>query len=76
MSRSWKLFLQDIIDSGSKVIRHTEQVSYEEFVSNEILYDAVIRNLEIIGEAAKKIPEDSRGARAVPLPESMVPPES
>jgi uncharacterized protein with HEPN domain len=60
MSRSWKLFLQDIIDSGSKVIRHTEQVSYEEFVSNEILYDAVIRNLEIIGEAAKKIPEDIR----------------
>ncbi len=57
MSRSWKLFLLDIIDAASKVMRYTEHVSYDEFVSDEVLYDAVIRNFEIIGEAAKKLPD-------------------
>jgi len=35
-------------------------MSYDEFVEDEKTYDAVVRNLEIIGEAAKNVPEDIR----------------
>ncbi|GAP97780.1 hypothetical protein NIES2104_43310 [Leptolyngbya sp. NIES-2104] len=35
-------------------------MTFEEFLSDELRYDAVIRNLEILGEAAKKVPQDLR----------------
>ncbi len=33
-------------------------MTYEEFVSNEIIIDAVIRNFEVIGEAANRLPDE------------------
>ena len=60
MSRSWKLFLQDIEEAALKVRQRTEGVTLPEFVSNELLYDAVVRNLEVIGEAVKGIPAEVR----------------
>lgn len=35
-----------------------ERLSYEEFLSNEIEFDGVIRNIEIIGEAVRNLPEE------------------
>lgn len=46
--------------SCEKIIRYTAFLDFKEFCSDEIKYDAVIRNLEIIGEAAKYIPEEVR----------------
>lgn len=43
-----------------KIERYTEDLTYETFVKNELVVDAVIRNLEIIGEASRNIPEDVR----------------
>ena len=43
-------------------MRYTESMDFKDFQSNEIIYDAVIRNLEIIGEAAKNIPEHIRSS--------------
>jgi len=63
VSRSWQLFLEDIEEAALKVERRTRAVSFEQFVADDILYDAVVRNLEIVGEAAKGIPDDVR-ARA------------
>ncbi|MCD6135421.1 DUF86 domain-containing protein [Candidatus Bipolaricaulota bacterium] len=60
MSRSWPLFLQDIIKRAKKVRQYTEGLDLKSFVDNDIVYDAVLRNLEIIGEAAKKIPPEIR----------------
>lgn len=60
MSRSWELFLQDIEEAALKIRRHTLDVSLEDFVANDLLYDAVVRNLAVIGEAAKAIPSDVR----------------
>ena len=60
MSRSWELFLQDIEEAALKIQRHTLGVSFEEFVANDLLYDAVVRNLEVMGEAAKGIPAEVR----------------
>lgn len=60
MSRSWDFFLRDILESAQKVHRYTQALNMEAFVQDEIIYDAVLRNLEIIGEAAKKIPSEIR----------------
>lgn len=53
-------FLQDIQYSVSKIFRYTVNIDYQEFVSNDMIKDAVERNFEIIGEAVKNLPEDFR----------------
>ncbi|MEA5508761.1 DUF86 domain-containing protein [Crocosphaera sp. UHCC 0190] len=58
MSRSIRLYLEDIIISGNKVLRYTQDMSFDEFIADEKTYDAVIMNLLIIGEAVKKIPTE------------------
>ena len=56
--RNSNLLLQDIIDSGDRILRYTENMTFDEFVSNELVIDGVIRNFEIIGEAANRLTED------------------
>ncbi len=58
--RDAKLFLYDILESVEKIEKYTRDLSFDEFVENELIVDAVIRNLEIIGEAVKNIPEEVR----------------
>ena len=60
MSRSWELFLRDMLEAARKVIRYTADRQVEDFVADEMAYDATLRNLEILGEAAKCIPEEIR----------------
>ena len=52
------LLLTDIIASGDKILRFTKDMTFEDFISNEIIIDAVIRNFEIIGEAANRLNDD------------------
>ena len=58
--RDYKLYLDDIIESIDKIDRYVKGLDYKSFVSKEILIDAVLRNLEIIGEAVKNIPSNVR----------------
>ena len=60
MSRSWELFLRDMLEAARKVIRYSDERQMEAFVADEMAYDATLRNLEILGEAAKNIPEEIR----------------
>ncbi|MBI5080230.1 MAG: DUF86 domain-containing protein [Chloroflexi bacterium] len=60
MSRDYRLFLDDIKTACQKVLRYTSEMSYEQFINDEKTYDAVVRNLEVIGEAAKKVPDEVR----------------
>lgn len=57
MSRNEVIYLQDISDSCDKVLRFTKGLSLPDLLQDEKTYDAVVRNLEIIGEAAKNISE-------------------
>lgn len=59
--REYLLFLKDILDSIRKIEKYTKGLSFEELKKNEMVLDAVIRNFEIIGEAAKNIPKDIKG---------------
>ncbi len=62
--KSYKLFVEDILKAMNKIERYTKNSSYKTFAENELVVDAVIRNLEIIGEASKNIPEEVRGQYA------------
>ncbi|WP_367356375.1 DUF86 domain-containing protein [Mesotoga sp.] len=48
--------LEDIIDSIERITAYVENMSYDEFTADLKTQDAVIRNIEIIGEAAKQLP--------------------
>ncbi len=54
--RDWKILFEDIIDSINRIEEYTLGLSYEEFEENNLITDAVVRNIEIIGEASKNIP--------------------
>jgi len=58
MSRDYKLYLDDIIDSSHQVLEYTAGYTYDSFVSDRKTYDAVLRNLSIIGEAVRSIPQE------------------
>jgi len=60
MSRSWQLFVLDMQEACERVLRYTDGMSAEEFARDQLIRDAVLRNLFIIGEAAKKIPQQVR----------------
>lgn len=59
-SREYKLFIEDILESIEKIQRYIKNLDYKKFKDNELVADAVIRNLEIIGEASKNIPDNIR----------------
>lgn len=56
--RDPKILIEDIMESIEKVEEYTKGLLFEQFVENTIVVDAVVRNLEIIGEASKRIPSD------------------
>ncbi len=62
MKREYKLYLTDILNAIDKVQDYTESLTFEEFSSKHIIIDAVVRNLEIIGEAASQLPEDFKNS--------------
>lgn len=58
MSRDPLLYLEDIRDSCRKVLRYTREMTYKRFVADERTFDAVMRNLEITGEAVRHVPQE------------------
>jgi uncharacterized protein with HEPN domain len=56
--RTPQLLIQDILVSCHKIIAYAEGMSYNDFVKDSKTIDAVIRNFEIIGEAANRLPDD------------------
>jgi uncharacterized protein with HEPN domain len=60
VSRDTLLFLEDIEASCLKVAMFIEGITLQEFQADAKTFDAVCRNLEIVGEAAKRVPEDIR----------------
>lgn len=58
MSREPSLRLEDILDAAHLIENYIEEFEYESFIEDQRTIDAVVRNLEIIGEAVKHLPEE------------------
>lgn len=58
--REWYFYVDDIIGFVEKVLAYTEGLDQQTFVHSSQTYDATLRNLELIGEAATRIPETIR----------------
>lgn len=61
-AREWRFYVDDMIASGEKVLVYTAGMDQQTFVTNTLVYDATLRNLELIGEAATHVPDDVRAA--------------
>jgi uncharacterized protein with HEPN domain len=53
-----------MIGFAEKVLSYTEGMDRAAFIASDITYDAVLRNLELIGEAATRIPDEVREAHS------------
>ncbi len=60
--REWRFYLDDMIDFAGKVLAYTDGLDQTGFVASGLTYDATLRNLELIGEAATHIPDEVRVA--------------
>ena len=63
MPRDYKVFLEDALDAIRKIRDYTDGMTLHAFTADAKTFHAVIRNLEIIGEAVKQIPQDGRSLR-------------
>ncbi|MFQ5981473.1 MAG: DUF86 domain-containing protein [Candidatus Heimdallarchaeota archaeon] len=58
--RKITLFLADILEAIGNIKTYTQNMDYDEFIRDRKTQDAVVRNLEVMGEAAKNIPDEVR----------------
>ena len=61
-TRHWRLYVQDMIEFAQRAIDYTAGLSQETFTFDDRTYDATLRNLELIGEAATRVPIEVREA--------------
>ena len=54
--REWRLRIEDILEAIHKIQRYVSGLSFDDFCADDKVVDAVVRNLEVIGEAARHIP--------------------
>lgn len=54
--RSWQFRIDDIVEAIGKIERYTHRMDYESWRNDEKTIDAVVKNLEVIGEAASHLP--------------------
>lgn len=62
MQREWRFYVDDMISFAQKVVAYTDGLDQVTFISSGLNYDAAVRNLELIGEAATHVPDTVRTA--------------
>lgn len=60
--REWSFYLDDMIGFAEKAVAYTNGLDREGFANSGLNYDATVRNLELLGEAATHIPSKVRDA--------------
>lgn len=61
-TRNWRFYIKDMIQFAERVLSYTEGLDIASFVADSRVYDATLRNIELIGEAAGRLPQDVRKA--------------
>jgi len=60
--REWGFYVDDMVAFAEKVLAYSKGLDQKDFIGNSLVYDATLRNLELIGEAATHIPDYVRSA--------------
>ncbi len=60
MSREWRFYLNNMIEFANRVLEYTDGYTQEDFEQDRRTYNATLRNIELIGEAATHIPIEIR----------------
>ncbi len=60
MKRKSSLYIKDILEAMARIEEFTQGMSYEDFIQDDKTSSAVVRKLEIIGEAVKQLPKEVR----------------
>lgn len=58
--RAWQFFLDDVIEFSRDAMDYTAGMDQQGFEGNKLIFDATLRKLELIGEAARHVPEEVR----------------
>jgi uncharacterized protein with HEPN domain len=58
--REWRFYVQDMVGFCERVQNFTHGISQNDFVGEQMRYDATVRNIELIGEAATHVPASVR----------------
>lgn len=56
-TRDWRLYIRDMIEFAERAVSYAEGLDQQRFTSDRRTYDATLRNIELIGEAAAHVPE-------------------
>lgn len=59
-AREWRFYIDDMIAFSERVVAYTAGLDQDRFAASGLIYDATVRNLELIGEAATHIPDAVR----------------
>ena len=54
----WEIYVQDMLECCTKITTHTSGLDRNSFFANDIVYEAVLWNIVLLGEAANKVPDD------------------
>lgn len=60
MPHNVKMYVDDMIAAAEKIVNFIGGMTFDEFRADPKTFDAVVRNLEVIGEAAKSVPQEVR----------------
>jgi uncharacterized protein with HEPN domain len=60
VSRDASLYVADMVEACERVLRFTKDVERADLAAGTMVHDAVLRNLEVLGEAAKRVPAEIR----------------
>jgi uncharacterized protein with HEPN domain len=63
MPRDYRAYLDDIIAAIGRIDKYTAGATPEQLASDELRQDGIVRNLEIIGEAVKRLPDELKNSR-------------
>ena len=58
MKKDPEIYLGHILEAIEKIKRFSKDMDRDEFLENDLVMDAIVRNIEIIGEATKNLPEE------------------
>ena len=60
--REWRFYVQDMLEFGERAVSFTDGLDLDAFVADTRTYDATLRNVELMGEAATHLPDEVRAA--------------